>query len=73
MGVGRLGIPTSESDIVEVRGELDRLHFSADVELFYSLVEVSDRGVGDIIRSKDVGSFLDLIKGIDILNREDSQ
>ena len=63
---------TSEGNIVKVSGELDRLHFSADVELFYSPVEVRDRGVGGIVRSEDVDSLFDPVKGIDILNREDS-
>ena len=54
-------------------GELDRLHFSADVKLFYSLTEVSDRGVSDVIRSEDVDRFFDPIKGVNILNGEDGQ
>ena len=71
MEVKSWDIRTSESDIVEVSGELNRLHFSADVELFYSPVEVRDCRVGGIIRSKDVDSLFDFVKGVDVLNRED--
>lgn len=54
-------------------GKLDRLHFTANVEFFYSFTEVSYGGVGDIIRSEDVDRFFDLIKGVNILNGEDGQ
>lgn len=54
-------------------GKLDRLHFPADVELFYSFAEVGYRRMGDVIRSEDVDRFLDLIKGVNILDSEDGQ
>ena len=54
-------------------GELDRLHLSPDVEFFHPLVEVSDCRVGDIICSEDFGSLFDLVKGVDVLDCEDSQ
>lgn len=73
MEAGRWSIRTSKSDVVKVSGELDRLHFSPDVEFFHPLVEVSDCRVGDIVCSEDFGSFFDLVKGVDVLNREDSQ
>lgn len=71
--IKRWKIHTSKGDIVKVSGELDRLYFSADVEFFYSFVEVSDRRVGNIVCPEDLGCFSDLVKGVDVLNREDSQ
>jgi len=71
--VERWDIHTSKSDVVKVSGELDRLHFSPDVEFFHSFVEVSDCRVGEIICSEDVNSFFDLVKGVDVLNREDGK
>lgn len=59
--------------MVKVNGELDCLHLSADVELLNSLTEVSNGGMGDIVRSKDVDRFFCPVKGIDILDREDGQ
>ena len=73
MEAERCDIRTSESDIVKMVGELDCLHFPTDVELFYPLVEVSDRRVGGIIRSENVGSLFGLIEGVDVLNSEDCQ
>ena len=72
MGVKRWDIRTSESDVVKVSGELDCLYFSADVEFFHSLVEVSDCRMGEIICSEDINSLFDLVKDIDVLDREDS-
>ena len=72
MGVEGWDIRTSESDVVKVIGELDCLYFSANVELFHSLVEVSDCRVGEIICSEDINSLFDLVKGINVLNCEDS-
>ena len=64
---------TSKGNVVKVSGELNCLHFSADVEFFYSLVEVSDRRVGNIVCPEHLGCFSDLVKGVDVLNREDSE
>ena len=64
---------TSESDIVEVSRKLDRLDFATDVEFFDPFAEVSYRGMGGVIRPKDVDCFSDLIKGVNILNGEDGQ
>ena len=73
MEVERRVIHTSKSDMIEVSGKLNRLHFSADVEFFHPLVEVSDRRVGNIICPEDADTFFDLVKSVDVLNREDSQ
>jgi len=73
MEVKRWSIRTSKSDVVKVSGELDRLHFSPDVEFFHSLVEVGNCRVGDIICSEDLGSFFNLVKGVDVVDCEDSQ
>ena len=71
--VERRKIQTSKGNIVKVSGKLNSLHFSADIEFLYSLVEVSDRRVGNIVCPEDLGCFFDLVKGVDVLNREDGQ
>jgi len=54
-------------------GELNRLNFSADIEVIYPPVEVSNRRVSGIVRSEDIHGLFDLVKGVDVLDREDGQ
>jgi len=64
---------TPEGNIVGVGRELDCLYLPTDVEVIYSPVEISDRWVGGIIRSKNVYGLFDFIEGVDVLNREYGQ
>lgn len=59
---------TSKSNIVKMHRGLDRLNLSADVELLGFVAEVCNRRVCRIVSPKDLDSFLNLVRLIDIVD-----
>jgi hypothetical protein len=68
-----LGGGEAVGDVVVVRGSLDGLDLTTDVELAGLVVEVRDSGVGNVVGAKDLLGLELLVGAVDVINGEDGK